>query len=222
MIKGFSENTITYLNNLELNNNKTWFEAHRGDYENYLLKPFKELVEYLTPYMLEIDPYFDLRFNKCISRIYRDVRFSKDKAPYRNNMWITFKRESKDWKQEPSYYFELSPKGYKLGMGYYNISKEILEKIKKLIEEEDEEFTRFYSLIENQKVFRLEGESYKRILNNNIDEKYRNWYQKKQLYFVCEKGVNDTLLGGDLVQELVDGFRFLQPGYEFLLSLREN
>jgi uncharacterized protein (TIGR02453 family) len=221
MSKKFSENTIIYLNNLNQNNNKVWFEDHRTDYENYLLNPFKELVEELKPYMLEIDSLLDFRFNKCISRIYRDVRFSKDKSPYRSNMWVSFKRESKDWKLEPCYYFELFPNGYRFGMGYYNMPKEILEKIRKLIEEEDEEFIKIYSLIENQHTFSLEGESYKRNLSNNIDEKYRAWYQKKEIYFVCNKGLNDTILGGDLSKELVESFKLLQPAYEFLLSLRE-
>ena len=94
MINRFSENTIIYLNNLNNNNNKTWFEAHRVDYENYLLNPFKGLVEDLKPYMLEIDSCFDLRFNKCISRIHRDIRFSKDKSPYRSNIWLSFKQDT--------------------------------------------------------------------------------------------------------------------------------
>lgn len=222
MINGFSENTIIYLNNLNYNNNKTWFEAHRVDYENYLLNPFKGLLEDLKPYMLQIDSCFDLRFNKCISRIHRDIRFSKDKSPYRSNMWLSFKREYKDWKQEPCYYFELFPNGYRFGMGFYNMPKEIMEKIRKLIEEEAEEFTDLHFFLEKQDLFRLEGESYKRSLNNDIDEKYRAWYQKKEIYFVCDKGLNDTLLGGDLTQELINGFKLLQPVYEFLLSLRNN
>ena len=60
--------------------------------------------------MLEIDNLFEIepKVGKAISRIYRDIRFSKDKTPYRTNAWIAIKRSSKEWKEAPAYYFDLS------------------------------------------------------------------------------------------------------------------
>ncbi|MDF2963219.1 MAG: hypothetical protein K0S39_4954 [Paenibacillus sp.] len=222
MFTGFSENTMIYLNNLKNNNNKTWFEDNKADYEKYLLNVFKELTEALIPHMLEIDSFIDIRLNKCISRIYNDVRFSKDKSPYKSNMWISLKREYKDWKQEPTYYFELFPDGYRFGMGFHDIQKDTLEKIRKMIENEDEEFKEIYSFYNNQKLFRLEGNSYKRTLNDSIEEKYKEWYQKKEIYFVCDKSIDEVLFSRDLVDELAQGFKSLSPIYEFFLRLRER
>ncbi|MDA8210412.1 MAG: DUF2461 domain-containing protein [Clostridia bacterium] len=88
--KGFSKSTLDFLKNLKANNNKVWFETHKQDYQEYLLKPLKDLVMDLSSFMLSIDPYLETKpaVNKTISRIYRDTRFSKDKSPYKSTMWI--------------------------------------------------------------------------------------------------------------------------------------
>ena len=222
MFNGFSENTIEYLYHLMGNNNRTWFQENKADYEKHLLNIFKDLVENLSPYMLELDPFLDLNFKKCISRINRDIRFSKDKTPYRTNMWISFKREYKDWKQEPTFYFELFPNGYRYGMGFYDIPKETLDKIRKMIDNDDEDFNKIHAIYKNQKVFTLEGNSYKRALNPDVSEELKEWYQKKEIYFVCNKGLKDNLFSKELANELVDGFRLLAPIYNFFLSLKTS
>ena len=102
---GFKPEAIQFLNNLGMDNTKAWFEDHRADYTEYLLEPMKNLVIDLTGAMHSIDPGFETRplVDKTISRIYRDVRFSRDKSPYRTNMWIVFKRRVTDWKDYPAF-----------------------------------------------------------------------------------------------------------------------
>ncbi|PIV56316.1 MAG: TIGR02453 family protein, partial [Caldiserica bacterium CG02_land_8_20_14_3_00_36_38] len=67
MFKGFSKETIDFLNNLKLNNSKGWFEANKEDYHKYLLRPFLELAEDLGPFMLSIDQHFNVTPKKIIS-----------------------------------------------------------------------------------------------------------------------------------------------------------
>lgn len=90
---GFSPKTLKFLRGLKTNNNKAWFQAHRADYEKYVLQPLRDLVIDLGDFMLDIDPFFEITpsVNKTISRIYRDTRFSKDKSPFRSTVWFTFK-----------------------------------------------------------------------------------------------------------------------------------
>jgi uncharacterized protein (TIGR02453 family) len=83
MFQGYSPTTITFLNGLKENNNKAWFEENKPDYQKFVLEPSQELVTELAPLMLSIDPKLEVSPKKSISRIYRDVRFSKDKSPYR-------------------------------------------------------------------------------------------------------------------------------------------
>ena len=107
IFNGFPKRAVDFLRELRENNNKAWFEDHRGEYQEYLLKTLQNLCADLSEFMLTIDLHFEIRpaVGKTISRIYRDIRFSKDKSPFRSTMWITFKRQNNDWKDAPSYFF---------------------------------------------------------------------------------------------------------------------
>lgn len=79
---GFSKETIQFFRDLEQNNNKLWFEAHKNDFEHYVMDPAKDFVVTLGTSLQTIAPevHADPRVNKSIFRIYRDTRFSKDVA----------------------------------------------------------------------------------------------------------------------------------------------
>jgi len=118
---GFSRQAFLFLRDLKANNDKAWFKAHRPDYEQYLLQPLRDLVTDLTDAMLDIDPCFEVAptVNKTISRIHRDTRFSRDKSPYRDCMWIVFKRSGKEWSRwGVGYFLEINPTWYRYGTGF--------------------------------------------------------------------------------------------------------
>lgn len=222
MFNGFSKDTINYLNGLKENNNKQWFEENRDKYREYLLEPMKELVCELEPVMLSIDSLLEIRPTKSISRINRDVRFSKDKSPYRANMWIAFKRVYQDWKAEPVYFFEIFPDFYRFGMGFYSIPKETLYKLRTMMDEGKKDFSRIYSQYKNQKTFTIEGEKYKRIINPNLSEEINEWYQRKEICLTCNRQIDDRLFSPELVKDIADGFSLLEPMYCFFMSLRDR
>ena len=90
---GFTRATLDFLVDLGKNNNRAWMEASRERYREVLLDPFKALVNELGPFMEELDPFLETRpqVGKTISRISRDARRNRGRAPYRTNMWLTFK-----------------------------------------------------------------------------------------------------------------------------------
>ena len=219
---GFSSKTLNFLQSLKANNSKAWFEDHRGEYQEYLLNPLQDLVVDLTEFMLTIDPHFEIRpaVNKTISRIYRDTRFSKDKSPFRNTMWITFKRPNNDWKDAPAYFFEISPNSYRYGMGFYSASKETMDRLREMIVRKSKEFFKVFSLYSKQNAFVVEGEKYKRILNDNIPEEFQDWYQRKNLYLVCNRKTDNRLFSRKLLKDLESGFGLVATFYNFLWGLR--
>ena len=219
---GFSQRTLNFLKNLRVNNNKAWFETRRGEYQEYLLNPLQDLVVDLTEFMLTIDPHFEIRpmVGKTISRIYRDTRFSKDKSPFKNTMWITFKKPNNDWKDAPAYFFEISPDSYRYGMGFYSASKETMDRLREMIVRKSKEFLKVFSLYSKQNVFIVEGEKYKRILNSDIPEEFQDWYQMKNLYLVCNRGIDNTLFSRKLLKDLESGFGLIATFYNFLWGLR--
>jgi uncharacterized protein (TIGR02453 family) len=219
---GFSRNTLRFLKGLEVNNNKTWFEAHRRDYEEYVLGPLRNLVIDLEEFMLEIDPYFEIApvVNKTISRIYRDTRFSKDKSPFRSTVWITFKNQSRDWTTLVSgYFFELSLNSYRYGMGFYNAAPAIMSKFREMIDTEPKEFLQAISFFSKQKTFVLEGDKYKKIFDKNKPKEIQDWYQRKNLYLVCNRKIDDILFSSKLVDDLASGFNLVAPFYHYLQKI---
>ena len=216
--KGFSPKTLKFLRGLKANNNKAWFQAHRADYEEYVLQPLRNLVMDLGEFMLTIDPYLEIApaVNKTISRIYRDTRFSKDKSPFRSTVWFTFKNQSKDWMTHVcGYFFELSPNSYRYGMGFYNAAPAIMSRFRQMIDENPLEFAKAISFFDKQKTFVLEGDKYKRIIDKTKPEKIQNWYQRKNMYLVCNRKIDDALFSNKLIDKLIYGFGLVAPFYHW-------
>ncbi len=98
--KGFPKETLEFLAALRTNNDKKWFDAHRADYESYFVEPAKDFVAALAPRLKTIDRkiHAEPRINGSILRIQRDVRFARDKSPYKDHLDLWFwTGEEKGW-----------------------------------------------------------------------------------------------------------------------------
>ncbi|MBN1969320.1 MAG: DUF2461 domain-containing protein [Candidatus Delongbacteria bacterium] len=221
MFNGFVKETFIFLKMLELNNNKEWFHDHKEDYKQFVEKPFYELMDDLKQFMLKIDENFDMNPKKIISRIYRDVRFSVDKSPYRSNVWLAYKRIYPDWKVEPTYFIELTPENFTMGMGFYKIPKSFMDIIRRKIDDKDRMFLKIHELYCKQNIFTIAGDKYKRALNNDHSEELNQWYQRKELYFISTKENDETLLSRDISEYIKDSLLVLKPIYDFFISLKE-
>jgi len=113
------KSTFTFLKNLAKNNNREWFKDNKKKYD-----AAKENVEALIDQMINKIQNFDDRFSKdinakdCIFRIYRDIRFSKDKTPYKLNFGANISPGGKK-SGVPGYYFHVKPGECFVGGGMY-------------------------------------------------------------------------------------------------------
>lgn len=219
IFNGFSQAGLNFLQDAWINNSKTWFDEHRSIYDNDLVKPFKLLVEQLTPEMLKIDEWFETKpaIGKTISRIHRDTRFSKDKTLYRSRLWLTFKRPNKDWKEAPAYFFEISPDSYQYGLGYYCASKQTMDIFREEIANDTAKFLEMIRCV--KKPFELVGESYKRPLIKDQDEKIATWYNRKSLAVMVTNNHIADVLDSDLPNKLIKGFKKIVPLYDYLMRV---
>jgi uncharacterized protein (TIGR02453 family) len=218
---GFSVKSLAFLKALKKNNDKLWFEAHKHEYEQHILQPMQQLVADLGEFMLTIDPQIEVRpaVNKTISRIYRDTRFSRDKSPYKTAMWITFKRPGEGWQERPAYFFELAPDSYRYGMGFYAASKDTMDALREFIDAKPKEFQKAVSFLSKQKDFTIEGELYKRPLRKDASKEILGWYQRKNVYLVCNRKIDKRLFSKQLEDDLRTGFILLAPLYRFFEGL---
>ena len=107
---GFSAAGIDLLQLNRLQNSKEFYDAHKDEIKRLAVQPFYDLIEEITPAMLEIDPQFVVTPARMVSRVRRDTRYTKDKTLYRANLWLFFRRPRRERESVPCYYFEVHPR----------------------------------------------------------------------------------------------------------------
>jgi len=146
-----NKNTLTFLKDIKLNNSKEWLDSNKKTYENAkidILTLTAELITSLSDIDKSIsDAYLDPK--KCITRLNRDLRFAKDKTPYKTDYYIVL---NKNGKNSPSafYFLHIEPDNCFVGGGVYNPQPEQLKKIRQEIDYAFEEWT----AIINDKLFK--------------------------------------------------------------------
>jgi uncharacterized protein (TIGR02453 family) len=118
---GFPPETFRFLKGLSENNSRAWFDAHRDDYEAFHLAPAKAFVGAIAPGLLGISPtvHAEPRVNGSIFRINRDIRFSKDKRPYKVTLDLWFwDGETRGW-ETPGFWMRLTPSEFIAGAGMH-------------------------------------------------------------------------------------------------------
>jgi uncharacterized protein (TIGR02453 family) len=121
---GFQKETVGFLQGIRDHNRKAWFDAHREDYERAFLAPAQAFSEALAPRLRKIDPevVVEPRVNGSIMRINRDIRFSKDKTPYKDHLDLWFwTGERKGW-DSSGFFFRLTPDESILGAGIHRFA----------------------------------------------------------------------------------------------------
>lgn len=145
----FTTESIGFLRGLARNNNKPWFESHRGDYENAVRDPMRELVEELDARLRRFAPEIGGDPKRSMFRIHRDIRFSKDKSPYKTHAacWFNHRRASSKVGSEAvggsaGFYFHLEPERSMVGAGLWMPPRPQLNRLRDAIAEDHGDFAR--------------------------------------------------------------------------------
>lgn len=125
-----TKNYISFFKDLAANNNRDWFIANKKRYEKDVKQPFTALVQEVIEKMQIIDPEIKVEPKECIFRINRDIRFSKDKTPYKLHMSAGVSRSGKKDNSSPGIYWQLGPEQLDIAGGVYEPDKELLNKIR--------------------------------------------------------------------------------------------
>ena len=166
MFTGFPSETSTFLDGLTKNNSKAWFDEHRREYEEYYLEVAKTFVAGMQGVFATFAPGItaEPRVNGSIFRINRDIRFSKDKTPYKNHLDLWF-YEGNDRKSGFSgFFFRMFADSVILGSGIHGFEKESLSKYRDAVNR-DASGSELRSLVEKLERggYALGGEHYKKV-----------------------------------------------------------
>jgi len=157
----FSPQFFKFLKDLKKNNDRAWFARNKIKYEKQLLEPSLRFVKDVAPRLRTISPYLvadPKPFHGSLFRIYRDIRFSKDKSPYKTNVAMQFWHKKGGKKiHAAGLYLHLSPGQSFAGAGIWHPDPATLNKVRKAIVERPESWRRVRSSGLN-----IEGDSLKR------------------------------------------------------------
>ncbi|MFH0824998.1 MAG: DUF2461 domain-containing protein [Pseudomonadota bacterium] len=135
IFSGFPVAAVKFLNELNANNSREWFAAHRKEYEDHLLSPARDFVYELGKRLTELSPNVnaDPRTDKSIFRINRDTRFSADKSPYKTHLGIFFWEGAWPKMECSGFYFHLQPPELMLAAGMHRFPKPVLEEFRNAV-----------------------------------------------------------------------------------------
>jgi uncharacterized protein (TIGR02453 family) len=203
----FPQNTLSFLKKLSRNNSREWFERNRDIYNSAFLEPAVNFVIEMGEKLFTISPGINAipKIDKSIFRIHRDVRFSKNKAPYKTNMGLYFWEGPGKKMDGSGYYFHLEPKGFGAGAGMYMFSKEKLKKYRNFVSipEKGKELDSIVKNITKKGVYELGGKKYKKTPRGyDPNGKYADyllhdglyaWYDGKDFSELTNKNVVDII-----------------------------
>jgi uncharacterized protein (TIGR02453 family) len=145
----FTPATLAFFRGLARNNAKPWFEAHRAEYEQAVVAPMRALIEEVDVRLARFAPEITGHPKRSMFRIYRDVRFSKDKSPYKTNAGCWFWHRDADPRVGDSaegggagFYFHLQPGSSFTGAGIWMPPRPLLDKLRDAIAEDARGFER--------------------------------------------------------------------------------
>jgi len=131
----FPAETFAFLDGIAAHNEKVWFDANRALYDKGYVEPGKAFVAEMGPRLRAISPdvQFDPKVNGSIGRVNRDIRFSKDKRPYKTHLGLWFWHGDKKGWEKPGFWFSLEGQSVHLGAGQYGFGKDVLDDFRQSI-----------------------------------------------------------------------------------------
>jgi uncharacterized protein (TIGR02453 family) len=216
--EGFPREGIQFLKQLRRNNNRPWFEEHKGQYESFVKLPMQSLIAALKPYFERFAPEYDVNPKRSMFRVYRDVRFSKDKTPYKTHVAAHFVLRGKPKGIEGSgYYLHIEPGEVFIGGGIYMPGGDQIKKIRRAMWEQPD---RFLSIIEERKFKRrfgeLEGDKLKRVPRGYDPEPRLAESLKLKQFFVGSEWAESVCYKRSFVEKVAKAFEEATPLARFL------
>lgn len=226
MFSHFEPSMMTFLQQLAKNNDKAWFADHKQEYEDLVRTPVLSFIQEMDPWIKMITPHYEAipkKMGGSMMRPYRDVRFSKDKSPYKTNVGIQFRHEIGKDAHAPGFYLHIEPDNCFLGVGTWHPHPDALKAIREHISLKPDGFEDAINHAPFTELYEMAGDSLKRA-PKGYDADHRAIEQIKRRDFIGVCPFNESMLfEAELCKVVASRFGRAQPLQKFLcdaLSLR--
>lgn len=222
-MRSFSPDFIDFFKELASNNHKEWFDENRERYETIVREPFKEFVGILISKINELDPLIAIEPKDAIFRINRDIRFAKDKSPYKINRSAIISPNGRKDKTTPGLYFEFTPEYVRIYGGLYQLDTRQILAVRTAIAEDlsafnqliqNKDFTSFFGEIKGEKAKRIPKELKDKAIQQPLIFN-KNWYYYIEL-------PAETILEKNLADLIINYYRKAQPLNDFFTTAVKN
>ncbi len=215
----FTRETFEFLKDLVAHNNRDWFEANRERFEQSVRDPFLRLITDLQPHLKKINPQIvaDPRPNGgSMMRIYRDIRFSKDKSAYKTSVAAHFWHAKGKGGATPAYYLRLAPGESFIGAGIWRPEPAALKGIRQAIVKQPKQWQEITTGRDFRSTCGLGGESLQRP-PAGFDPNHLLIADIKRKDFVTSSKLTDKEVCADgFLVSVVENFRLTAPFVNFL------
>jgi uncharacterized protein (TIGR02453 family) len=153
-----------FLDELARNNRREWFERNKARYESDVKQPCLRFIGDFAGPLAKISPHFRAipsASRGSLFRIHRDIRFSKDKSPYKTHAGLHFAHEARGDVHAPGFYLHLEPGGSFVGIGIWHPDPETLQRVRQTLADDGGGFRRAITSAAFRPAFRLSGEALK-------------------------------------------------------------
>jgi len=216
----FSQDFVDFFTELSKNNNTTWFHANKKRYEQSVKEPFEDFVAEIISRMQKEDPGIQIMPKEAIFRINKDLRFSRDKRPYKQWVSAVVTRGGKKGKDYPGIFFHIGVDGISVGGGMHRIETADIVKVRTAISQNMSEFAALVHDKEFKKKFgELKGER-----NKVVQPEFKKDMEKQPLiankafYFMAQYRDPMTATRKDLVDFMVGHYKVGKKLSKFLAN----
>ena len=215
IFNGFDKKTLTFYRQLSVHNSRDWFEKHRGDYNTFVLTPAQHFVMEMGEKLRELSPDVHAipKVDKTIFRIHRDIRFSKDKTPYKTHLAFFFWDGPRKKNNNSGYYLHIDPQKVFIGLGLYIFPKDILENYREIISKprEAEKLISVFKGI-RKAGYGADGEGSKNVPRGyEKDYKYAEILKFKGIYTWHECTPPEQLFSSDFIEWCFNIYKAMTP-----------
>lgn len=212
-----SKQILNFLKKLEANNSKEWMDSNKKEYEQSRSFFFEIVDETIAKYGKTDATIAHLEAKKISFRINRDIRFSANKAPYKNNFGATINRDGKK-STYAGYYIHFQNNGTFVGAGVYMPPADVLNKIRQEIDYNTtgfqkilkaKSFNEIYSGLDNSDKLKTAPKGYDKEADNIEFLKYKS-------YFVARNFKNSEVMSKDFISEILKTFKAAKPLVDFI------
>lgn len=216
---GFSPELFLFLAELQQNNDREWFEENRERYENVVRGPALDFITAMEQPIAKISTELRVEAKKVggsLMRIHRDVRFSKDKSPFKTNVGIQFRHKTGCDVHAPGLYVHLDPDECFLGVGTWHPAGDSLKSIREHIAKHPKDWMKARDNKKFQAEYDLAGESLKRP-PRGFDNEHPHIEDLKRKDFIAVKNIDlAKVTAKDFVKQTAASFQAAKPFMQFL------